>query len=316
MLYPLSNTPLLDIVINKKSNNMSQISPKNFENIINACLASSIFFFKITGVEPLSHDRFDEIIELITFYKKKFNCHFVLSSNSNTLHKYPRVFCGSVFDVLKINIHSISDLDEVYCQKNRNNIGILDKNIKITANYLVSQSNYKYINDIINNCIRYKFSLKILDLQKEVKDSHYSWDKAFIPLKKLRSSLRDRADHSYWVTSCGGYGIPMEEFLIKNIFVRVKDSTVGTTYHSSCWKSCDYFPCPDGAFTITVDQENKVSWCKRNKTLGSACDDSFLELPHRIQLILQQLQKTRMFMQDSICMRDYGSNPLIPIEAY
>ncbi len=273
--------------------------------------------FRLSGGEPTLHKDFVSISNV--FGKLKQNgAYTVLNTNAQSIKEYLVEISEKNYSQIRISLDTLDK--ELYQKVNKSNllnrvlenIGILAQSNNIRINSLVYKSNYQYVNDLIEYCESNSFELKLLDFERHAFDKNSLWEKEFICLRELRDYLRRVSQKSSFENSWGEYGMITEDFYIKNNKIRVKDSTISSTYHPICTKSCDLFPCPEGTYALILTPDNKITWCRRRPELGFSINNENIE--EVLLKSLKSINESEMLYHEKIDENKLGKTPIIEVK--
>jgi molybdenum cofactor biosynthesis enzyme MoaA len=273
--------------------------------------------FRLSGGEPTLYKEFESISNFFGKLKQK-GAYTVLNTNAQSIKKYLTEISEENYSQVRISLDTLDK--QLYQKVNKSklhdrvlqNIDILSKRNNIRINSLVYKSNYGHLNELIEFCERNSFELKLLDFEKHAFDKNSLWEKEFICLRGLREDLRRIAQKSSFEYSWGEFGMITEDFYIKKNKIRVKDSTISSTYHPTCTESCELFPCPEGAYALILTPDSKITWCRRRPELTFSINEDNIE--EVLIKSLKSINKSKMLYHKDIGKDKLGKTPLLEVE--
>jgi len=263
-----------------------------FKGILNAAVDSGFKEFKFSGGEPLL--RKADFISMVKFLQGRGISKISVTTNGTTLKQ-------DATDLKKLKLCRVRvSLDTIEAKTFAKITGsdclgnvlagieeAVKQSIPLRINAVVTQENYGGIFDLIDYCSERKIDIKLFDLNwfKEQKAGY--WDRNFQSLTNITKNLRKISSGERMVYADGGYGIPMKEFDVKGIRVRLKDSLLGTTYSSFC-KGCPLLPngrqhfCQEGLYNLFLTSDGRLKICRHRNDI--AVDASAPEAFERIKV--------------------------------
>ena len=114
------------------------------------------------------------------------------------------------------------------------------------------------INLAVENRLHVKFS-DFLYLGKDmfINDEHENF---YTPLNRIREYLEQDPRFERRDVSKSKLGTPMDAYISDEIEVKLRDSTLGAFYVSTC-KGCTLYPCQSGIFVYQISFDGKIKMC-------------------------------------------------------
>lgn len=285
--------PALRIALTTNCNLSCRYCPPNGENFVNTrSLISNerlfellnIFYtigfrqFGFTGGEPLLR----EDLGLISKECRKFK-GISLKLYTNGLLLKRMIDELKNFDLIKLSLDSVDQnkyrkitgkdkLKDIFY-----GIRLVKANkIKIRVNVVLTKYNYSEIFRLIDFCQNQALDLKILDLNCFDTPGYSAWKKLYISPSYISSYLQKNGLSSRIIYTEGNYGIPMQEFRLGRINIRIKD-TKGPSAYSPVCKGCRYFLCQEGLYQLSLTSDGKLKMCRHRQDLS-------VDLNHKSQV--------------------------------
>lgn len=292
-----------------------KLNQKDFLKILKVAADMGLRDFVFTGGEPLL--KVKEVAE-ISKNLQAYNKNVKIRVTTNGVNLKQNV---NILKKLKLNklIVSLDTLDpkkfehisrKPLLDKVINGINTASEILPLRINVVLTKENQNEIFDLINYCAKKKIDMKILDLNYFKSTGAKYWDKKYCSLNKLIKELKSIATSETKIRGPGKYGIPMHEFVVKGIKIRVKYSALGTTYSIIC-KNCDLYPsnnkihyCQEGIYKLFLVASGKLRICKHRADISF--DFSKIDLNNKAE-VKAGFEKILTYYYDSlfIDLRDY-----------
>jgi len=136
-----------------------------------------------------------------------------------------------------------------------------DAGINVRINMILDKNNFNQLPLMLNFAEEQGCSLKLLDLLK-FEHSIKFWKESFLNFAEVRKHLENiGALYIGEEEAPGGIGAPLLEYLLNGkLSILLKDSIIGTYYHSTC-EDCKYYPCQDALISVRVTHDGKLKRC-------------------------------------------------------
>lgn len=270
--------PALRVALTSQCNLDCEYCPPKGENFVNVKKPLStrklteiikVFYeigfrqFGFTGGEPLLQKDLSIILKECSGLEQRY---FKLYSNGTLLKKQIDILRW--FDLVKLSLDTLNPkkyakiTGKDCCQDVLEGIELARKNkIKLRINTVLTKRNQEEIFDLIQFCSDKKIDLKILDLNCFEVPGYAAWRRLYIKPSGIIKELKKRGLSKKNIYTTGHYGIVMPEFRLNGIFIRIKDTRQSSVYSPVC-KNCEYFPCQEGLYHLTLTSDGKLKMCK------------------------------------------------------
>jgi len=297
-----------------------EIDPNLLSMLIKCAQSEGFHSFRLTGGEVTISKYFKKYCAVI-FSAKKKGCYATMNTNGSSWEKLIPIFKEMPINLIRISFDAIDNtiFQKMSGSSNYSKVieGIdmmLYHKIPIQINMVVTKSNFNNISKMIDFCKQRQINLKLLDYELGNKKTIDVWNNEFVNLQYLRNSLRNKYGSEGYFRTTGGYGMAMEVFKVDNIFIRIKDSTVSSTYHPTCISSCSLFPCPEGVFSLIVRPDRTITWCRRRKELSIPIGFSFKTIRNALKSAIKTMNECVEVWHDSLTPSETGVESIMTSE--
>jgi len=244
--------------------------PKNkLRSILNIFYQIGFRQFGITGGEPLLREELHSILNDCLKFK---NIYLKLYTNGLLLKEKIEHVRG--FDLIKLSLDTV-DRKKYKEITGRDKLGdvlegirLAGKNkIGIRINTVLTQKNYKEMFSLINYCQEKEIDLKILDLNCFAMPGYTVWKTLYKSPESVISHLEAMGLEKRIIYAAGNYGIPMPEYRLGKIRIRIKDTNDCSVYSPIC-KKCKYFLCQEGLYHLTFTCDGKLKMCRHRPDIS------------------------------------------------
>ncbi len=256
----------------------SQLKKEELLKILKVASDIGISYIVFSGGEPLlEKNKLIEVTRELLGHNPSLNLRLStngvrLKQNLGELKKIK--FRKAIISLDSINRQKFNKITgHDLLEKVLEGIDSVQKVFPLRINVVLTKKNYSGIWDLIDYCITKKIDLKILDLNYFRIPGKEYWTQNYQSTQDLIKKLRSLSTSENVVYGPGGYGIPMIEFKVDGIKIRVKDSTKGTTYSSAC-ENCELYPekshkhyCQEGLYEMFLSSGGKLRTCKHRSDL-------------------------------------------------
>ena len=269
---------------------------------INICKQIGFKSYRFSGGEPLlTPQKFFKCIEACKLDSHDYQIY--LTTNGSLLQEHLSRLGDFSNLVVKISLDTldkhkfefITNTNSNTFVKIINSIKSIPENITVGINTVVTKDNKDDIKSLVDFCSKNGCYLKLMDLNwYSDQVPHNYWQKKYHPTTDY---IRDFSElyKNEKVTTKGGYGIPMQQFEISNkTWIRIKDSSVGSTYAPYCLDKCEVFhSCQEGIYQLTLTSDGKLKICRHKPAETSIDISGYLRENNEEQIrtsILHQLK--------------------------
>lgn len=234
--------------------------------------------FRISGGEPMIFP--DRVFMILDELNKLGITDIILNTNGFNTHKHIEKL--KQYKLRKVKI-SVDTLDKTLFKEitNTNKLDDVVKSIKDLRannipqelNMVVFKKNSSEFWKILDMCVEYDISIKLLDLVyydilvRNSETPEQYWRREYFHLEEFIPELTKRFGEPKIVRLSNDRGIPMKEFKIgETSFVTIKDGNLGSTYADVC-KGCKIFPCQEGLFHLSLSAEGNLTPCRLRRDL-------------------------------------------------
>lgn len=250
---------------------IAHINPNLVKIVTKIALRNGIRRFRLSGGEPFLHKHLGEIIKNISDQNVD---ELVVDTNASLVSNKLAII-NDPPQQLKI-VCSIDSLDEKTYDFHAGAVGYRDKaieNIKLLhskgilkrINMVVTKKNYKEVILMAKFCKELNVPLKLSDVSVR-RNQIGKFEDIYMPLSKLKEYLSQQGKRiTNSVDYSQNFGTPCDTFKVKNQIIKIKDSAKGAKYNmpGPCG-TCNFFPCSEGLYFITVLPDGTFSGCQSN----------------------------------------------------
>ena len=181
--------------------------------------------------------------------------------------------------------------------------------LKVRINAVLTKKNYGEVLSLINFCCNKRIDLKILDLNCFDLPGYLAWRNIYKSTAVVVNHLVKENFDKAIIHTVGNYGIPMSEFKLDGISIRIKNSKNSSTYSPVC-RDCKYFLCQEGLYQLTLTSDGRIKMCWHRPDINA--DLSLISEPEIKRTILHFLEKhyfsaERVFTQKQVFLGCFGT---------
>ena len=272
-----------------------------------------IRIFRITGGEPTTWRPLEELIAGI--HKVGEDTHVNLNSNGALPDKLlPIVARNAERLTVRISVDRVtagSETPKVWSPELQCTLKKLKELVPVRVNMVVMRSNLHEVPALLDKCNALLSDVKLLDLYYNrdffgLNEKHNTsvdnyWQTQFVPLCDTLEPIlfnagfvkTDRFDH-------GGFGIPLPVYYNDQIYVSIKDSTLGTHFHPKCAK-CPEYRCQEGLYSPMLSNTGvlHVSECRFSEYMFPLLGKSPSEKRRAVRALFR-IFRERYFSDDGV----------------
>ncbi len=213
--------------------------------------------FRVTGGEPTTWKPLGDLIKGIHEFGP--DAHVNLNSNGS-LPKLllPLLEAHGDRMTLRVSVDRVSPAPEtpkVFTAELEQTLVAAKQYVPVRVNMVVMRNNLIELPSLVERCDRLGFDIKLLDLYYNRdffgvngKTDMYWWQN-FVPIiDTLHDTLLELGFDFIQQYDHGGYGIPLPIYYNGNIYITIKDSTRGTSFHPHC-QNCIEYRCQEGLYS-------------------------------------------------------------------
>lgn len=297
---------MITVVINTKCNQSCAYCPPMGEShmgvsgelpfnladkIIRLLIKQGAKMFRFTGGEPTLHSEFNSYLNLMTQLVSG-SIEIQLNTNGSKLIEPKKL---AKLSKLRISLDSLNEnkyrkiTNSSMLEDIVKNIVELKKNkASIEILMVLMKYNQEDVLDILEFCSINQCDLKLCDLEEHEYDGVEFFHHQYQTVKEVEQMLLKKG--CTLIKEEGlGLGLTMKYFEYRNILVKIKTKQTTATYLEFCRK-CRIFPCPEGVFTLLIQPDGTLSFCRRNRSANlsiKGIDENKLE--QAIEKFCQQL---------------------------
>lgn len=278
---------------------------------INVAHKIGIESFRISGGEPMIFPK--RVFKILDELNKLGVTDIILNTNGFNSYKYIDKLKQYKIKAIKISIDTLDNklfkeitntdkLDDVV----KSIKCIRDNNIPIELNMVVFKKNANEFWKILDMCVMYDISIKLLDLvhydilvrNNETPDQY--WKREYFYLEEFIPELVKRFGEPNNLRLSNNRGIPMIKFKIGGTsYVTLKDGTLGSTYADVC-KSCRIYPCQEGLFHLSLSAEGNLTPCRLRRDLTISIRDKSAEEIEKVFFQMISAYQNPFFIKDTV----------------
>jgi molybdenum cofactor biosynthesis enzyme MoaA len=289
-----------------------------FRMAVEAATRVGIRAFRLTGGEPTLLPHFAELVRCLA-EARSAGSYVTMNTNGVLWEKLLDALRDHPLDLVRVSLDAPDEQGFVEMAGRRGfgevMRGIregLARGIRIQVNMVVTRRNDDRIEEMIELCRSLGADLKLLDYEKQEQTPFgaLSWRSEFVDLRPLRKRLAERYESLGLFRTTGGFGMPMEVFRVPPVTVRVKDSTLGSTYQATCAAHCPLYPCPEGVFSPLVRPDGTITWCRRRQELARPLGETPEEIERSIRHVLADMADSRPVWRARLRPEDFAEGAL------
>jgi cyclic pyranopterin phosphate synthase len=285
---------------------------------VEAAVNVGIRAFRLTGGEPTLLPHFAELVRCLS-ETRSVGSYVTMNTNGVLWERLLQAVCEHPLDLVRVSLDATSE-PRFLAMTGRSGFekvlrGIrecLARGVRVQVNMVVTQRNLDLIEEMIALCQSLGVDLKLLDYEKQEQTpfSTASWQSEFVNLEPLRRRLARQYESLGLFRTTGGFGMPMEVFRVPPITVRVKDSTLGSTYQARCARGCPFYPCPEGVFSPQIRPDRTITWCRRRQELSRPLGETPDEIERSIRYVLHDMADSRPLWRSHLGPADFAADSL------
>ncbi len=289
-----------------------------FHLVVEAATNLGVRAFRLTGGEPTVLPHFAELVGCLS--RARANGSYVTMNTNGVLwERLVSALRHQPMNLVRVSLDANSEPLFLrmagrggFAKVIRGIQECVAQGTKVQINTVVTQRNYDQVHNMIALCQSLGVDLKLLDYEKQEQTPFgaSSWQSEFVDLRALRKHLATRYESLGLFRTTGGFGMPMEVFKAPPITVRVKDSTIGSTYHSTCARSCRFYPCPEGVFSPLVRPDKTITWCRRRQELSRPLGETLSQIELSLRHVLDEMADSRAMWRSRLVPTDFASDSL------
>jgi cyclic pyranopterin phosphate synthase len=247
------------------SENLGDImSKREITNILEIARDAGFNCVKFTGGEPFMRGDLFELIEIANHIGFT---DIQLVTNGTLIGSHIDNLANACINMLTVSLDAIDNAQ----YRNMRGVDVVEvidniracrlRGISVRINMILAKSNFYQLSKMIEFAEECGCSLKLLDLIR-VENAIPLWERDYLSFDLVREYLeKTGAEYIGKEDAPGGVGAPLSEYLYnKKLPILLKDSTIGTYYHSSC-KVCKNYPCQDALISVRVTHDGKLKRC-------------------------------------------------------
>lgn len=239
-----------------------------------AALNHGITTFRVSGGEPLLHSQFDGIIRIMRLLREQ-GATVHLNTNAVSLHRHLDELRKGAVSSLRISLDSTRPIKyqqitktKVYSTVKDNVLAARNAGIGVDLIMVLMRHNLDEVLSMVEFCIGNNLNLKISDLEPHDFDGQRFFEDQYVsPDKATKLIEAHYPNHSKQMVAARA-GIQMWDILIANTRIRIKDTNGKKCFSELCRSQCAMYPCPEGIYSFLLKPTGKLTWCKRNESIG------------------------------------------------
>lgn len=245
-----------------------KIDLKDLEKKIKIAEKEGVTRVRITGGEPLL---VPNITDFFRFLDEQTTMEYAVATNGILVNKYfdelvalDRIDLRISLDSLKpekfAKICGTSEKSYYQVMNNLKSLSKIGKLHRIAS--VIGKDNEDEIESLIDFAENMKINLKLFDMYS-TPNTKNNWNETYSSLTKIKEIVEKRSVNVRQIEYTKSFGIPALEYQSKKgIKIRIKDSKMGTRYHTDLCTDCNSLPCQEGLYTILYSSSQKLIPCR------------------------------------------------------